>query len=527
MEITKENAIRSVWKLPISAWVGFIGLGALLAFIFYAGIKFLLQQWQAPEYGYAYLIPVITLFLIWQKNDKLQDIPFIGSWMGFIVVAFGVFVFFLGELSALNIFIQYALLIVIAGLALSFTGSRGFRTILVPILLLIFMVPLPGFIYEGLSNNLQLLSSRIGVWIIRLFDISVYLEGNVIDLGGYKLQVVEACSGLRYLFPLMTLGFIAAYFFKGAFWKRGVIFLSAIPITVLMNSFRVGMIGVLVEHWGRAMAEGFLHDFEGWVIFMACTAILVIEMWILAKIGGKRQPLREVFGLDLPAPPPKDAAVNYRRIPRPFLAAALLLIFTGAVSAALPQRAETVLHRKEFAEFPMNLGEWQGKQEKLERMYIDSLNFDDYIMADYMDRQQHLVNFYVGYYATQRADKVPHSPRACIPGGGWIITSLTQRHIEGVTIGGKTLEVNRLVISKEGTRQLVYYWFQQRSRVLTSEYLVKWYLFWDAMRLNRTDGALVRFVTTLEPGQDLEVADRRLSEFAKVITPQLGAYIPE
>ena len=113
-----------------------------------------------------------------------------------------------------------------------------------------------------------------------MFGISVYLEGNVIDLGSYKLQVVEACSGLRYLFPLVSLSFIAAYIYHGAFWKKAIIFLSSIPITVLMNSFRIGVIGVLVEYGGPGQAEGFLHDFEGWIIFMACIAILVLEMAI-------------------------------------------------------------------------------------------------------------------------------------------------------------------------------------------------------------------------------------------------------
>ena len=89
------------------------------------------------------------------------------------------------------------------------------------------MIPLPQFVLANLSTKLQLLSSQLGVWFMRLFDISVFLEGNVIDLGGYKLQVAEACSGLRYLFPLMTLGFLMAYFYKGALWKRIVLFLPA------------------------------------------------------------------------------------------------------------------------------------------------------------------------------------------------------------------------------------------------------------------------------------------------------------
>lgn len=527
MEIPKANAINPVWKLPTIGWAVIFFIGALLTFIFYAGIKFLLRQWEAPEYGYAYLIPAITLFLIWQKKNLLQSTPFVGSWLGLIIAAVGVVLFFLGELSALHIIIQYALLVVIFGLVLAFAGVQGFRIIWVPLLLLVFMIPLPGFIYQGLSENLQLLSSSIGVAVIRLFGISVFLEGNVIDLGTYKLQVVEACSGLRYLFPLMTLGFIAAYFFKVSFWKRAVIFLSTIPITVLMNSFRIGMIGVLVDHWGQGMAEGFLHYFEGWVIFMASTGVMVAEMWLLTKLSKDTRPLQEVFGLDWPAPAPKDAAVNYRSIPKPFVVASVMLVAAGIVTASLPHRTEAHLVRKDFSEFPMTLGEWHGKQQRLEQIYVDALNFDDYIMSDFIDNDRHLVNLYVGYYASQRADKVPHSPRACIPGGGWEISSLTQRDVKGVTVDGVPLRVNRLVIARGDNRQLVYYWFQQRGRVVTSEYLVKWYLFWDALKKNRTDGALVRFVTPVEPGHDIAEADERLASFAKLVAPQLATYIPE
>src|SRR6202035_4926761 len=171
------------------------------------------------------------------------------------------------------------------GLILSFLGWSAFRLIAIPLLILLFMIPLPQFILANLSTKLQLLSSQIGVDVMRLFNVSVFVEGNVIDLGGYKLQVAEACSGLRYLFPLMTLGFLMAYFYKGALWKRMVLFLSSIPLTVVMNSLRIGTIGVMVEHWGIAMAEGFLHEFQGWAVFMASAGLMLGEIALLTRIG--------------------------------------------------------------------------------------------------------------------------------------------------------------------------------------------------------------------------------------------------
>ncbi len=517
-----------VWKQPPLLWASFTVVAAILGFVYFDGLKELLRVWNTKEeYSYGYLIPFITLFLIWQRKDSLERIAFPGSWTGALITLFGIGLFVVGNLSTINLVVQYSFLMVIVGLVLAFTGWEGFRLVRVPLLFLLFMIPLPPFLLTELSAQLQLISSQIGVWVIRLFGISVFLEGNVIDLGTYKLQVVEACSGLRYLFPLMTLGFISAYFFKAAFWKRAVLFLSTIPVTVLMNSFRIGVIGVMVEYWGPAMAEGFLHDFEGWVVFMACTAVLVVEMWILIRIGEDRRPLQEVFGLEFPAPTPKNAQAQYRQMPKPYLGAVFLVIVAAIASVAMPQRLEILLPRQDFSQFPMKLEGWQGESKRMEQIYIDALKFDDYILADFSNHDRQPVNFYVAYYASQQKGESAHSPRTCIPGGGWRISSLTQQLVEGVQVNGVPLQVNRAVIQKGEYKQLVYYWFQQRGRNLTNEYLVKWYIFWDALTRNRTDGALVRLTTMIPPGGDVAMAEKQLAEFSREVVGRLKEYIPD
>ena len=517
----------SVWKENILFW-SVIGLTLLLlGVIYYDGLKLMENWWSnREEYGHGYIIPLITLFLIWQKSDQLEKIKFEGSWLGVILTLFSLFLFYAGELSALYTIIQYAFVLSIFGVALSVTGVKGFKLILVPLIILFFMVPLPNFLFNNLSSQLQLISSQIGVYVIRLFDISVYLEGNVIDLGVYKLQVVEACSGLNYLFPLMTLAFISAYFFTGAVWKKAIIFISSIPITILMNSFRIGAIGVTVEYWGPEMAEGFLHDFEGWAVFMSCIAILVFEMWILASIGKDKLPLREAFGLDFPEPTDKNAVVQFRDLPRSFIATLGLIAIVAVSVFAIPEQKEIVPDRKQFSEFPKQLDGWSGKTDYMEKIYIDALKFTDYIMSDYRDGEGAKVNFYVAYYASQKKGASAHSPRSCIPGGGWRISSLNQVAVEDTSINGVPLKVNRLVIQKDEVKQLVYYWFQQRGRVVTNEYMMKWWLFWDSMNVHRTDGALIRLTTMLRPGQDISIADTRLQNFSREIAPLMPEFVP-
>jgi exosortase D (VPLPA-CTERM-specific) len=515
------------WRKTPWLWILVAIAAVLLLTVFYDGLSVMVEWWSgSPEYGHGFALPFVAAFFVWQKKDLLEALPFEGSWAGLLVVIAGIALYVAGELSTLYVVVQYSFLIVLWGLILALLGWRAFKLVWVPLLILVFMVPLPNFLYQGLSGELQLISSQLGVAVIRLFGISVFLEGNVIDLGNYKLQVAEACSGLRYLFPLMALGFIAAYLFDGPFWKRALIFLSSIPITILMNSFRIGAIGVLVEHWGTSMAAGFLHDFEGWAIFMACTAVLVLEMAILAKIGREPRSLRQAFRLRFPSRAAPDSQFRYRSIPKPFLGGVLVLAIVATLSLAMPQRVEVVAQRKSFYDFPLKLDQWSGTAGRLDQIELDALKLDDYIIADFVGADRRPVNFYVAYYASQRKGESAHSPRSCIPGGGWEITDLSQRKLDRVAVAGQPLRVNRVLIQKGESKQLVYYWFQQRGRVITNEYLVKWYLFWDALTHNRTDGALVRLVTYIGPGQSIDQADKELSAFARTVSAPLEKYVP-
>jgi len=516
-----------VWKTGFTFML-LLGVAAgLMTVIFFDGLYNMIGHWESDEYSHGYLLPFITGYFIWQKKNELLKIPFSGSWIGVALFCLGLFGFLVGELSTLFTVIQYSFLLTLGGMLLAIMGWPAFRIILVPFFILFFTVPLPDFLYNNLSAFLQLISSELGVWVIRLFGISVFLEGNVIDLGEFKLQVVEACSGLRYLFPLMSLGFIAAYLYKDKFWKKAVVFLSTIPITVLMNSFRIGVIGVMVEFWGQEMADGFLHDFEGWFVFMACTAVLVLEMWLLSKIGRNSVPFGEVFAIDPLASLPDSAEVQTRSIPATLYLSFVLLVGAAIVSQVLPERSEIVPERVTFDSFPMDVGEWKGKKDKLAIIYLNSLKLSDYIIADYTGSKKRPINFYVAYYQSQRKGVSAHSPKTCLPGGGWQITEFDQRVIDGITVAGKPLLVNRTIIQIGEVKQLVYYWFQQRGRVITNEYLVKWYLFWDALTKQRTDGALVRLTTLIQPDQEVAEADKLLQDFAVDATVELGKFIPD
>jgi len=499
----------------------------MCAWLFWDGLYRMWGWWlELPEYSHGMLIPPIALFLIWQQKDRLEQAQFTGSWWGVVLVLIGGAMLLLGQFATVYTLIEYAYLVTLFGLVLAFTGAPAFRLLLMPLLILLFMIPLPSFLLNNLSTKLQLLSSQLGVYVIRLFGVSVFLEGNVIDLGGYKLQVAEACSGLRYLFPLMTLGFLMAYFYKGAMWKRIVLFFSSIPITVLMNSFRVGVIGVTVDRWGISMAEGFLHEFQGWMVFMVCAVMMLGEIAVLNRIGREAGTWRQLFGIDFPAPTPSGASVRKRTMPASFVAAtAVLAAFTG-LTVIVPRPSEVIPQRASFTDFPMSLGRWSGQRESLEGVYIDALQFDDYLLANYTDGSGSAVNLYVAYYDSQRKGDAVHSPRSCLPGGGWQMRDFDQRTLNDIRINGEALRVNRTMIELGDHRQLVYYWFEQRGRIITNEFAVKWYLFWDALTRHRTDGALVRLIVPLSQSSSEVDADREITDLVSHVAPILDRYVP-
>ena len=515
-KISRTDAIRT------SVFASIAVLVALAAFS--GALWELVTRWsKQEEYSHGFLIPLVVGWMFWARRDALVASIGRPSWMGPLLVLLAASMLIVGELSAFFLLAQLGFIVALFGIVLGTGGYSLLRVTFIPILFLVFAIPLPYFVESQLSWRLQLISSELGVFFIRMFQIPVYLMGNVIDLGNYKLQVIEACSGLRYLYPLLSLGFLAAYLFQAPLWQRAVVFLSAIPITIVMNSLRIGLIGVTVDRWGTEMADGFLHFFEGWIIFLVCAAILAAEIYLLARIRGKR--FFDVFYPPKVSAPlsPRPQAQSVSRVP---MAACFgLLCVAGLAALFVTNRAEIIPERLRFVAFPGNLGQWQGRPSLLEPQIEHALGLEDYILSDYNKSRSGAVNLYVAYYASQRKGSSIHSPIVCIPGGGWQIVDF-QRTSYNDQARNLSLPINRVVIAQNSDKQLVYYWFVQRGRNVANEYWSKWHLFVDAIAQNRTDGALVRLTTPLYPGETEEKADERLQSFIQELEPRLSAFLP-
>lgn len=521
-----ESQTHNYWRFGVSTWLLLGAALILMVWAYYGGLTNLMHRWEVEEeYNHGYFLPLMTLVFLWQLGPSLARVPFRPAWFALVVAGLALAMLVVGELSAIFLLIHYSFILLLLALSLAVVGWQGTRLTFVPIAILVFAVPIPYFLEATITSKLQLISSKLGVDIIRFCKIPVFREGNLIDLGVFKLEVIEACSGLTYLYPLLGFGAICAYMYKTDMWKRIVVFVSTIPIAVLMNSFRIGMIGFLVKYFGGDQAKGFLHDFEGFAVFMVCVGILFLEIWALTFVGKDRRPFGAVFGLTFETAAISASNTNVRPLSQPLIACLGLIAVTVVLVLSIETRAEIKPARTFFSSFPTTIDGWQGNTGTLESEVLKRLDLTDYLLVDFAKPDSVPVNFYVAYYESQRKGSSPHSPTVCMPGGGWQIVDLTRQTYNGAE-AKIPFEFNRVIIRKGNFSQLVYYWFEERGRVLADEYRVKWYLLRDALLMNRTDGALVRVTTPIVEGEPVENADRRLREFLTGALPLLPDYVP-
>lgn len=497
------------------------GLGVLLLIAaFEHPLTVVLGYWQKEEYSHAFLLPPIAALIAWHRLIEKRVAPK-PAWSGLVLLLIGLLLLAIGELSTFDVIALYGFIVAMMGLCAAMFGFPILNVMLPGFICLFFAVPLPQLIFVALSAQMQLLSSSLGVIVLDALGVPVYQEGNVIDLGGIQLQVAEACSGLRYLFPLMSFAFLIAYLYRAATWKRLVIFLSSVPLTIGMNSLRIALIGVTVDKWGIKMAQGVLHEMEGWTIFLICALILMAEVYVLRRIGRPGE-----FRLHYLSLPQRMGFAPGSLVGAPSVVALCLALAMGVVAntEALSKRSVEIPPHAALSNFPIVLAEWQGRLAPLEKSMLAALNLTDYWSADYVSPQEAgAVNLYIAYYQRQDLNNSIHSPSNCVPAGGWQVVDSATHTVDRA--GGRSLNVTRMLIKRGGNSALIYYWFNERGRDITNQYAAKWYLLIDAITMNRSDGSLVRLVTPVAANETVADADKRLSRFLNTATPAFASYL--
>jgi exosortase len=225
------------------------------------------QWWEDGNYSHGFLIPMVSGFLAWRKRGEMDRLERKPNNLGFLFLILGLSSLILGHLGA-EFFVQrISMLLVIFSLLLLGMGWDYVRILFFPFCFLIFMIPLPYILYDSMTFPLQICASKLSSASLKFLQIPVFRDGNIIQLASTTLQVEEACSGIRSLITLLALTTLYSYFTQKLILSRIILILSAIPIAVISNSFRVSLAGIIANSYGEKAAHGLSHEFSGWLVF--------------------------------------------------------------------------------------------------------------------------------------------------------------------------------------------------------------------------------------------------------------------
>ncbi len=511
--------ILGVWILPAALVV------AGLIWVHWQTLKSMYDQWMAnDDFSHGVLIVPIVLYLIWKRRKTLVELPPRPDWRGLVAMIGAVCLYSVGELGAELFTTRAAIICFCIGALWWLYGYRMLREAAFPLMLLFLMLPLPGFIYRNLTFSLQIFSSAASVELLNAIGFLACREGNVIDMGFGQFQVVDACNGLRFIMPLLTLGVLFAFFRPQAWWKRVLLVAVTIPLAMLTNILRIVGTGVLSQYFGPRVAQGFFHDFSGWAVFMTSFALFALFAWMLKRLPAKSAVVR--------SNPPIEPVTGSHRLKKQMAAAtvvALALCLVSPMTVKVLGNVAPVPLKKSLDRFPRMLDGRTGVAGKIDTAVWEKVGGQNYVLINYSKAGEMPINFYTAYYEYQRkAGDFIHSPKLCLPGGGWYIASNNIRQLEcpkrDRTL--KKLRFNEILIEKNGMRQLVYFWYQGRDRNFTNEYAAKFYMVWDGIWRRRTDGALVRLVIPMAAGQSLDEARGALDRFALLAFEELDNFLP-
>jgi exosortase len=267
-------------------WLPFAIIAGLLCILYYrVAVKLVYDWYTLPDYSHGFLVPLFAAFLIWDKRKVLSTTPVKQAWAGLALVVFAIAVLVLGVYGVELFTARMSFIFLLTGLIWTFFGWAMVRALQFPLLVLVLAIPFPAIVFNQITFPLQLLASRIASDILPLLGVPTLHEGNVIELPIMKLEVAEACSGIRSLMSLFTLAVFYGYFLERTTKRRVILALASIPIAVTANVVRIVGTGLCVQYWDPDKALGFFHEFSGWVMFVISLACLYLVHRVMRLVS--------------------------------------------------------------------------------------------------------------------------------------------------------------------------------------------------------------------------------------------------
>jgi exosortase D (VPLPA-CTERM-specific) len=502
-----------------------IGMVLLLTGLYWKIVPPMVQQWYQDEnYSHGFIVPLVAGYFLCSCWDELKDTPVTRWNAGLIVILFGLVQLLVGWLGTEYFSMRSSLIVILAGTVLYLFGIGVFRIVLLPIAYLFLMIPIPYIIYDAAAFPLKIFVTKVSVLTLKTIGIVVMREGNVIMFPTLTLEVADACSGIRSLISLLALAVAYAFFLRISPWKRLILICAAVPIAVFTNAVRVIVTGILAQYWGTRAAEGFFHEFAGFVVFAVAMAMLISLGALLGRGKKKTVDIREResdSGLQAPALRQGGEACGRKPMVGKFVCIFILLTAV-ALYLNLHKDLEVPIN-KTFDQFPRVVSGWRMTQEFAMPDDIQKvLKASDTLTRRYVTAEGETVDLYIGYHGGGKESGEIHSPKQCLPGSGWFELSTMRRSLD---VAGTKVNLVQAAYQKGESRQLFLYWFQVQDKSISDEYSLKIAEITNSIVNRRRDASFIRISIPFESDEQGAVATGE--RFVRDFMPALREFLPE
>jgi EpsI family protein len=461
--------------------------------------------WSSPMYSYGVLIPVISLYLVWSRRERLRGLEAGPSHKaGWPVLATGLAALVIGKAGGVIVVQELSLIPTIAGVVLLVLGWPFLKALWAPIAYLIFMIPVWDGLTERLHAPFQNFSAENGLWLLQMVGIPAHRDGVFLELPHLTLEVARACSGVNYLIAILAIGFPLAVLYVRGWGRKTILLCSAVAVAIAANSLRVALIGILAYYEVGSPLHGPFHVLQGLFVSMVGYGALFGGLWVLSRgrLSAPQATSRVTCGHSLSRP------VN-----RVGVLVVLVGVLTGLVGYVVAAEPRPVALRTNLAEFPRDLGGWADEAIEAGAGVPFSLKPDNELRRKYRTASGERVDVYIGYLASQTQGKELMNYRTAEIHRGAFLVELP---VPGV---GRTV-VNAVIRSDHGRSYVALFWYALNGRVVTDRYWGKAYTIWDALAFGQTNGAIVWITADLDGPEGRERVLATLTRFAGTFYPE-------
>jgi EpsI family protein len=487
---------------------------ALFVFAYFNAISLLIKTWLSRnDYSHGFLIPFISLYLIYVDRQKLKHLSLKPNLFGgLLLLSTGSLILIMGNVGAVVRLQQYAILLTIPGLVLVLLGTGYLRALALPITYLIFMVPILDVVISRIRFPFQFFSAKIASMFLNLLNIPVFREAQYLRLPNIALEVADVCSGINYLVSITALGVPIAVLTRWSWWRKILLVLFALMIGILVNPLRVALIGI----WSYSGGEGIhgpFHILNGLSVSVVGFVVLLAGVWILGKIPYKK--VKESTKKQENSRNHTPAAT--KRFNLAWLTSIFVLLAVGSYVQFYDPKPVSL--RTSLNEMPLTIGEWRGQDSRLRKAPFGIEGADVELMRTYGNTSGNGVNLYVGYFESQRQGKelIHYRQRRLYNNTEEILIRVRSSN---------PVHVNMAVLNEGTQDHLVLYWYDINGTIVANRYKAKAITALEGLVFRRTNGAIIVVYSLLNRRDEVQKVLNDQVKFIESMLPVLHDFFP-